>query len=280
MNLSPHPKLFRNPKSKQCGLTTVVAILAKDGIVMASDVQSTGFTQEEVPKIIPIGGYGLLGCAGTAEYIGLFRQYAIQGIDETDGFYIKQLNAVVDSYGTYVAQRIDNLKLSRLTGFDPRNCYPQGIFAGREKSEPISFDLVEINTPEPCRMLEPGIERRLATGSGGVAATVILKTIENYLGRSDRIGWSIWEHFSTRTVAQLLVILLEQVSRIDPYSSGATLAKLTGKECEPYNIGEIFDGEYKDRLKELLSSAVAEMPPRMRTNISKSKVLLEWLTEL
>ncbi len=274
----PPSNPFRNLSPTLPPLTTVIGIVCKDGVVMASDTQATGFTTESIPKVRPFGKTVTLGCAGSAEYISLFQDYVGNEQSAIDkGEFKSALRKAIDNYSEYIANRIDTLKLSRLPGFDPRNLYPDGIMAGYDK-EAKKYRLFEFSSPNPCRELEWPIECRATAGSGGIAATVILKTIENSVAPGEPTQ-TIWTWFSTKTIAQLCKIILGQISQIDPYSSGDMIIKLTPEGNTLFSHRDIFE-EGQDRVAQLVKQANSEIPTQWRDKVAGYKPIWELLSKL
>jgi hypothetical protein len=116
---------------------------------MAADLQVTGLVVEFGNKIQQIRPNELIGCAGSPEYINIFNQHVTDSVTQEERpDYLRALNRAVDTYGEYVSDRIDNLRLDRLPNYNPRRFYPEGIFAIDNGS--TRKRLFEIHTPDPC----------------------------------------------------------------------------------------------------------------------------------
>ena len=256
----PPAKPIRFLKRKPRPLTTVVAIDSRDGLIMASDLRATSTVIEFASKIRPIRPNELIGCAGTAEYIDIFYRYVARSLTSearpTD--YLQLLNNAVDEYGEYIDDRIDKLGMESLPEFDRHQCYPQGILAVDDGS--TRKRIFQIQTPHPCGEI-PQFQHRLCVGSGGEAATILLRVLENIM-----LTWEVdhqaltWTHFSWRTVGQFCTILLRRISEIDPYSRGKDIELLHGQGNRTVNYNELFESpKITEQLTEFGLSVVKEV---------------------
>jgi len=230
---------------------------------MASDLQATaGGVIEFTSKIRPVRSNELIGCAGTAEYIDIFYRYVARSLsaEERPRDYLQLLNNAVDEYGEYIDERIDKLGMESLPEFDRHQCYPEGILAVDDGS--TRKRIFQIQTPHPCGEI-PDFQHRLCVGSGGAAATILLRVLENVM-----LTWEVnhqsltWTHFSWRTVGQFCTILLRRISEIDPYSRGKDIQLLDGGSSRGVPYKEMFDSEkIPEQLTEFALSVVKEVTP-------------------
>jgi ATP-dependent protease HslVU (ClpYQ) peptidase subunit len=281
---NPFRSLIRKPKFR---LTAVIAIEAKDGLVMGADSQQTSWVKEVTNKIGWLAPTVLLGCAGSSQYIDILRskiqQVVIDKLDELNQGLLDfkaVLNTAIDEYGKYAAERIDNLKLRSFPNFDIRDYYPEGLCAvfktipRYSQENPLrlgDYHIYEIKTPHPCLDIVP--RHRAAIGSGGDAATVILKTVEEYL---EAYGLN-WTNFSAKVINQFIGMVLQRIARIDPYSSGIELWTLKPIVTETTPV--IFDPQ-TDHLSYLLPLIIAELPRSKIAEIVRRSNLLDVLKML
>jgi len=279
--ISDAPKGFRSLRPKLMGLTTVFVIEGRDELAMCADTQETGWVKEICSKIAPIsfrGQDGLLGSAGSSEYIGLFEEYIQEALrkplPKKKPTMLRILNSGMDAYTQYTEQRIENLKLSRYErNYEPEKYFPAAIFAYFDR-EVNSF---RVFTTAP---LKPWIEmkrvKRAAVGSGGDLATVLLKTAEDYMNAFDLN----WRNFSPSTLFEFCYVLMDRVTKIDPYSSGFDFWRVT-KDMGLLNLSEKDAKDYLEGgLATLLKHMADELPADKLKKIIESPKLKELLDSL
>jgi hypothetical protein len=246
-------------------MTTIVAIRAKDGLVMCSDLQETGRFREYTSKLRPIGSNELLGCAGYSSYIAILYDHVKEAIEKRgDSDYHAALNAGIHSFSMYLAGKIETEGLERF--YRPQELeefYPQGIFAVAESED--SYRIFEFDAPHPCTEVITGIRDRAAKGTGANTATVLLKTAEDFL-RQSRIEQK-WRRFSTTVIRQFCQILVERVAELDPYSAGVDIQVLTPSGCrgitEADPVFPKYLKPYKTHLAELTETALSDLSSGM-----------------
>lgn len=258
-------------------MTTIIAIEGRDGVVFCADLQATtDLTKEIANKIRAIRPNEMLGCAGSTEYIDVFYQHVVDTLTKSERpDYLRAMNQAIDSYCEYVAQRIEKLRLDRIPIFyQPRNYYPQGIFVVYDKNE-MKHRLFEIQTPDPCVEVSE-FQQRVATGSGGVAATVILKTFENIIGTWPSPYRLQWKDFSTKFIGQMCWILLRRISELDAFTSGFAFYELSANGNRGINYEELFpEPGIGKQLPQLVQTALREVPPNTVAAIVGSSGLME-----
>lgn len=275
----PFRSLIRKPKLR---LTTIIAVEARDGLVMGADSQQTGWMKEITNKVEFILPNVLLGCAGSSQYIDVLSTTINKALHDRESKpkgkrlgYNLTLNAAVDKYGKQMAKRIDELKLRGLPNFDIRDYYPEGLCAvcrtSPNQKKSAYYSIYEIKTPHPCLDALPRF--RAAVGSGGDVANVFLKTFEDYM---EPFGLK-WVDFSANTIRLLVGQLLQRVARVDPYSSGVDIwtLKPDGVEREP-----VEHHPDQSNLSSLVSSFISELPPETLADIVSRSGLREILERL
>ena len=243
-------------------LTTIIAIRGNDFVIMCSDLQGTSrLTKEVVNKIRPIRLTELLGCAGSSEYIEIFQRYVMAELTkDAQPDYLGSLNTAIDKYGEYIANRIDKLRLDRLAGQNLDSYYPDAIFSCYDSYEK-RFRIFEIRTPDPCSEISR-FQSLTAIGSGGTAAVVVLKALENAMS-----GWPMeggktlnWDRFSWQTICRACHILLRQISMLDAYTSGFDFHMLASEGETGVSRKEYFPSDdATDQFPELLKGVIKEI---------------------
>jgi len=258
------PNLFRLLKREPPDLTTVVAIECADSLVMGSDLQRSGTFREWAPKIKPIRQTELLGCAGRSAYIGVFRRHVRTALTaEARPDYEERLNEAIGTYSTYLWSKIEREGLRQIYGLPAlADLWPEGILGVYDQSE-SRYRIFQFNAPEPC--IEAELAPRAAVGSGGDAATVLMKMTEGFLTQAGiELGW---KRFHQKTMRQFIEILLRRVSEIDPYTLGLDIQVLTPQGSEGINqanpVFPEYGKPYKSNLAELIANAFGELSRQM-----------------
>lgn len=275
----PFQSLIRKPKFR---LTTIIAIEAKDAVVMGADSQQTGWAKEVTNKIEWMPSNALVGFAGSSEYIEILSGKVMDALMKREQAkrgrrrgYQNALNSAIDEYSKYAAERIETLKLRNLPNFDIRDYYPEGLvaaFKSRRDDPKVGYpSIYQFKTPHPCLNVLPRF--RAAVGSGGDVATVFLKTVEDYIEPFDLS----WRDFSSDVISLFVGVLLQRIARIDPYSSGVDVWKLKADTTETVPLR--FDPN-TDHLSILLSGMISELSPDKLSEIMKRSRLRDVLREL
>jgi 20S proteasome alpha/beta subunit len=262
------PKPFRSLRSAESRLTTVIAIQADDGLVVGSDLQRTGIVREFVPKLKYFRPLEILGFAGIPFYEGvLFRHIKREILQNPSRDYAEILTAALDSFSGYLEHKLRRENRRPIEGMRP-----QGILAACERPLPV-YRLFEFQPPDYLTEteLEP---KRAAIGSGGDVAKVFLKTIEKFMGRAGiDLGW---KRFSSHTIRQLVWLLLDEASDIDPFSRGRDIQVITEKNVEGINdYNPVFQSPDDCHLSEFIQRAIGELSSTMPRYILEQFDLLD-----
>ncbi len=240
-----------------------MAIEAADGLVIGSDLQRSGAFRELAPKIKEAVSImrpcELLGCAGESRYIGVFRRHVKKAFESQEERidYAIALDQAIDSYSAYLKEKIETQGLNKLYSYaDMKEFWPQGILGVYDKSQ-SQYRIFEFQAPSPC--LEVELFPRAAVGSGGDAALVLMKTIEELMDELGITGG--WKRFPARVVRQFEDILLYRISRLDYFSYGTDI-RVIEKEAS-YGIAPsepIFTNPNKTRqVGEFIQSSLFEL---------------------
>lgn len=245
------PKPFRNLKTPLRCMTTVFAIESKDGIIMASDTQFTGRFREKGRKTWELRDNVLLGCAGYNNYNYLFWRRLRDEFDvEADITLPDRIDRGIKSFNAEMKDRI-----GILTHGEILERQPQGIVAGYDEGlDGGRYVMFEANPPEPCLEVDQR-NMRVAAGTGGIAATVFLKTIESVM---DDYG-VFYSDLSWKIIAQLSWMMLNRITLIDPNTSGFGLwriekddyhvlreADIFRKDTPPHYVSELLENVLKE----------------------------------
>jgi hypothetical protein len=114
--------------------------------------------------------------------------------------------------------------------------------------------MFKVNPPHPCLEVEPSKYLRAAAGTGGIAATVILKTIESVME-----GYDItYKDLSWKLVAQFSWLLLDRITMIDPETSGFGLYRILEDDYEPLETSQLFTRK-SNQISQFLENALTEV---------------------
>jgi hypothetical protein len=249
-------------------LTTVFAIECKDGIIMATDTQFTGRFREKGRKAWELRDNLIMGCAGTNNYNYLFWRRLRDEFDEDP-----EEITLPDRIDQGINKYSEEIYKTRLASFGPRlevpdYCYPEAVIAGYDEGLE-RFVMFEVRPPHPCIEAEHDYMRATA-GTGGISATVFLKTVEYVMA----VAGVKYTDLSWRLVAQLSYLLLRRVTLIDPASSGATLYHVVEGNYNRITYGDIFDKPSSPAIAQFSERVIEEVGiERMLKLFSKWKLL-------
>ncbi len=256
----PPAKPFRFLNRRLRRLTTVFAIQCKKGIILASDTQYTGRFQEKGPKIWELRPNVIMGCAGVNNYNYLFWR-RMEAVFTKDEFGKKEdraplpdlIDRGIDSFNTEIHNRNKSTFLSK--GEIERECYPEAVIVGFDEGQD-EIRMFDVAPPHPCVEVETKHNLRATAGTGGLAATVFLKTVEDLMAEQH----VSYENLSWRLVAQASFILLGRIGNIDPNSSGKVIIRLHKDHSSVLPESEIFNTkDYHDHFEEFLQGAMKEL---------------------
>jgi hypothetical protein len=222
---------------------------------MASDTRTEGRFLEKRNKLWQLRDNALIACAGTNNYIELFEEHMHdlfdQNFDPPITLY-ERINRGIRSYNTDI---FEWNKTSFLSSREiDEHCYPEGVIAAYDEGKD-GFALFEVATPHPCTEIL-NAPLRAAAGTGGVAATVFLKTIEDFM---DEQGVK-YSDLSWKLIAQLSYVFLNRISHIDPHSSGNTIFRLKEDDYDILKTKDIFRRRsYAGQLSEFFETVVDEV---------------------
>jgi len=270
----PFPKPFESLRKAERAMTTVIAIQARDGLVIGSDLQRTGTAKEFVPKLKGLasreGSAEVCGFAGIPFYeAALYRRIKDRLIHNPSKDYEENLSDALDSYTEYLQRKIRTQHLNF-----SNDMRPQGILAVCFKALGlVDYRLFQFQPPDDLIEAEFW-PRRAAIGSGGDVATVFLKTIEKFM---DRAGIAKgWTQFSSHTIRQLVWILLEEASEIDPWSRGRDIEIITPGHVEAIDsMNPVFQSPEESHFSEFVGWALKDMSPDMPRSILEEFDLLD-----
>ncbi len=243
-------------------MTTVIAMQASDGLVIGSDLQRTGTAREFVPKLklfsSATGRIEMFGFAGVPFYeASLYRRIKRALLDNPTKGYEENLSDALDSYNDYLKKKLKSQCLN-LSG----DMLPQGILAtGAEVAGMSHHQLFQFQPPDHLIEMELA-PMRAAIGSGGDVATVYLKALEKFMFRAG-IDQS-WARFSSHTIRQLIWLLLDEASVIDPWTRGRDIQVITAKNVEGiWAQNPVFQSPDHSHLSEFVQNAINEMSSPM-----------------
>jgi hypothetical protein len=263
-------------------MTTIIAIRASDGLVMASDLQETSQVKEYTSKIKGFGKNELLGCAGASPYISVFQDHIQTALAERGNEdYRTTFNKGIDSFSVYLSDKITTQRLDRFyTAQELADFYPQGIFAVVESE--YSYRIFEFDTPHPCTEILPGVRERASAGSGARPAQVFMQVTEKVMIQSGIP--QTWRRFSSNVIRQYCQILIERIADIDPYSQGLDIQVLTPSgsrgitEADP--VFPKYRKPYTTHFAELLENIFDELGSPMPAYMAGNWGLLPLLDKL
>ena len=189
-------------------------------MILASDTQSTGFTKDSVTKVTELGSNALIACAGAESYIGLFKDHLKDSLKRnerkgTDPYKI--INQAATTYREDISRIAEHTpgRYGSATKF-----YPEAVFGVSDHRKGNRIFQTDPDLQDPFIEVVHPLNRATA-GSGGVSASVFLKSVEDLMYKVDsRLRETNWTEFSQRLVAQLCFILLRRIQYIDAYTSG------------------------------------------------------------
>ena len=240
-------------------MTTVFAIECRGGAILASDTQFTGRFRERGSKAWELRDNVVMGIAGANNYNYLFYRRMREAFDShqekgPDMTLPDVIDEGIHSFNLEMARRSRTYEIrdewrpeAVIVGYD------EGLANKRRQGRFVMF---EVMTPHPCYEIQ-SLNMRAAVGTGGIAATVFLKTLEDIM---DSVGLT-YADLSWRTASQLSAILLNRVSQIDPATSGVTILRLVAHSNKVLKETEIFP-KYGSRfgINQLLESIFKEVP--------------------
>lgn len=220
---------------------------------MASDTQYTGRFREKGNKTWELRDNMILGCAGFNTYNYLFWRRLRDAFDKKADITLPdRIDLGIHSYNSEIHRR--NKVTFYTKGEIDYRCYPEAIVAGYDEGL-SAFVMFKVNPPDSCEEVEYH-NLRAAVGTGGDAATVFLKTIEDVMGQQG-VEYS---ELSWRLIAQLSYVLLHRISFIDPHSSGTTILRLKRDDYDVLKRKDIFRGTtYSSQFSEFIGLAIEEV---------------------
>jgi hypothetical protein len=255
-------------------MTTVIAVQASDGLVIGSDLQRTGAAKEFVPKLklfsSAVGRVEIFGFAGTPFYeAALYRRIKRKLMESPFKDYEENLSDAIDSFNEYLKRRLRTQHLN-----PSADMLPQGVLAASTEAVGMAhYRLFQFQPPDHLIEMELS-PFRTAIGSGGDVATVFLKTIEQFMFRAgiDR-GW---RQFSSHTIRQLVWLLLDEASDIDPFSRGRDIQVITPNHVDGiWAQNPVFQSPNDSHLSEFIQNALRELSPQMPKYILEQYDLLD-----
>jgi 20S proteasome alpha/beta subunit len=219
-------------------LTTIVAIRTSDGVILGCDSQNTEESRgikETMSKATKIDEHTVLACAGVNNYIELLKEQIRKRFDE-ERANLKLYETLNNAVKSFSREFLDFSK-GRTGGYDvDRNSYPEAIFAAYDVANGGQYRIFRIEPPSPCVELRSP-QDEVTAGTGGSAASVLLKTVEHLMVESNLK----WTELPAKLVGQFCWVLINTVSLIDPYTSGIEIYHLNGSDVKQFSEGQLFD---------------------------------------
>jgi hypothetical protein len=256
-------------------MTTVFAIECKDGIILASDTQYTSLFREKGRKTWELRDNVVMGVAGANSYNYLFWRRLKEAFEkhEEEGDTMTLPDVIDEGILAFNAEMSARERLYKIKD----DWRPQAVIAGFDEGlEGGHFVMFEVATPHTCLEVHSPYMRATA-GSGGISATVFLRTIEDLMAEQ-KIEYT---DLSWRLVAQLSFFLLARVAHLDPNSSGRSIIHVKEDDYDPLREGQIFKSRsYRSHLSEFLEGAVDEIGPVKTARFLKSIGMVPLLRSL
>jgi 20S proteasome alpha/beta subunit len=255
-------------------MTTILAIGYHGGIIMSADTRATGRAIEVRNKVQALDTNVLMGCAGVTNYVEMLTTRMGEAFEQDETLTLwDRINNGLNAYNAEVMERN---KTSGLTWQEQReNCYPEGVIAAYDESYQ-SFKIFQFNLPDPCFEVGSHISPlRAAVGSGSLAATVFLKTVEQVL---DEVEMT-YEDFSANFIGQLSYLILKGTSVIDPYTSGTNLYDIDKRNHSFIDNRELFNTKGRE-LAEFLETAYKEIGKESLMKVITSRDLMGFFHSL
>jgi hypothetical protein len=194
-----------------------------------------------------------MGCAGASSYIDQFRKCVGRELFYRENrSYFEVLDDATKQYTNYLMLRCRDANIS------PKNEYfPEAIFVGYDpRVNRTHLYLLEPPHP-PYEVPEP---YRVAIGSGGLFANLLLITAETMMDRAQLV----WTDLSTRLVAQFCYLVLARTISYDMHSGmNWSMCRIDEKGRAYLSDEELFlrkQGGEKYRLTVFVKTLLNEIP--------------------